>query len=67
MICPQCDDVIKGMNIAMTNLETYNPEGSCLVVTQCCNKPVILSARIIYSVKPYLGKRDEDDWEIKLR
>lgn len=62
MECPHCKEQIKGMHIAMSNLENYNPNGSALVLTQCCKKPVTLYAKMVYSVSIYAGNKTRDDW-----
>ena len=60
--CPYCGKRYGLPENAYLNLETYNPNGSCITHTTCCNTGVILSAKIQYTSYPYTGPNTEDDW-----
>ncbi len=65
--CPHCKKDIILSDIPFRNLESYNPNGRVLTATQCCEKPVYLNARIVYSVEIYDGDKTKDDWSIKFK
>ena len=65
--CPHCKKDILLSDIPFINLASYKPNGRVLTATQCCEKPIYLSAEIIYSVEIYNGNRTEDDWGIKFK
>ena len=59
MICPHCKKDID-IETAQLNVEAYRR--SSLVSCPLCRHGLVLSGHIVYTLQPYHGDRDEDDW-----
>ena len=64
--CPYCGKRYGLPGNAFRNLESYNPNGSCITHTTCCNTGVVLTAKIQYTSRPYTGPNTEDDWGVPI-
>lgn len=65
MKCPHCEGRMEIPDYAFGNAETYLK--SCVVVTGCCDKAVIIVPKISFRVDPYNGAATEDEWGTPIR
>lgn len=59
--CPHCGKHLILPDIPKQNLIAYGPK-TLLVHTECCNKPVNMSIKYVFTASKYKGNLKEDDW-----
>lgn len=60
MKCPICGNTLRAPGYAFSNAEEYRK--SVVVVTECCDNPIVIQPRISFTVKQYVGNKEADDW-----
>lgn len=62
MICPECKNLLRFPEEVYGNVSRY--VRNVVSVTLCCNKPLRVMPRVVYTVEPLpeWHGRKEDDW-----
>lgn len=64
MKCPICKKELVLPQYAWRNVENYRKP--VLVVTECCESPIMLGPDMRYTAEEYIGTRTEDDWGMEI-
>lgn len=64
MICPHCKKGLKIPEAVYLNCEQYHKNN--VIVTDCCNKPVVVAPKVSFNVSIYEGTMEYDDWGNKI-
>jgi hypothetical protein len=64
MKCPCCGKSAKVPDNTVRNVETYDK--SALSVMECCGQMAYVSSVRSFTLSPYSGDRNEDDWGRKV-
>lgn len=62
MNCTHCNKPLKIPNRVYYNCDTYDE--TCVSVTNCCGKMVVVRPVRTYNISKYTGDRTEDDWGV---
>ena len=65
MKCPHGDHELRIGDIPQLHMESYGK--SCLVSTECCQRPVHCRPIFSFSAVAYTTDRKEDDWGNKFK
>jgi hypothetical protein len=64
--CPHCEKELKLPEHAFYNSLNYNHQ-NLLVKTECCGKGIVLKHKIMFFADRYIGSRDTDDFNQKIK